>query len=280
MLKEAFDRDELNRYVQAIRANLDAPALADAAQQAAPVLDGDQDPQAAVRANLKDVTDALASSGGRTTPRVPFLARDPVHSILQSTVESKLREQGVEDAAPPHREGLAKLIHTCESFLHPLRYGPTNVDWVIDVGKAMLAPCGRGQPSVQPEAGEAGDDQRRRPGRGRRRLGNRAAAGAGAWRASWPMRSRRRSPRARGARDPPRRRLLLGDARRGTAQRARARAVAGHGRAGSGRRHVVVAERQPRHVRRRASATTRRCSAMSGSRRSTRTTARRRASSG
>jgi hypothetical protein len=36
MLREAFDRHELNRYVRAIRDNLDAPALADAAQQAAP----------------------------------------------------------------------------------------------------------------------------------------------------------------------------------------------------------------------------------------------------
>ena len=93
MLREAFDRHELNRYVGAIRDNLDAPALAAAAQQAAPVLDGAQDPKAAVRANLQDVTSALASSGGRRTPSVPFMARDPVHSILQSTLESKLRAQ-------------------------------------------------------------------------------------------------------------------------------------------------------------------------------------------
>ena len=151
MLREAFDREELNRYVEAIRANLDAPALADAAQAAAPVLGGEQDPQAAVRTNLQDVTGALASSGGLATPRVPFMARDPVHSILQSTVESKLREQGVEDTAPPHREGLAKIIHTCESFLHPLRYGPTNADWVIDVGKAMLHRVAEGNHPFNPK---------------------------------------------------------------------------------------------------------------------------------
>ena len=151
MLREAFDRHELNRYVGAIRDNLDAPALADAAEQAAPVLDGAQDPKAAVRANLQDLTSALASSGGRSTPSVPFLARDPVHSILQSTLETKLRERGVEDAAPPHREGLAKIIHTCESFLHPLRYGPTNVDWVIDVGRAMLHRVAEGNHPFNPK---------------------------------------------------------------------------------------------------------------------------------
>jgi Calcineurin-like phosphoesterase len=151
MLKEAFDRDELNRYVHAIRANLDAPGLAEAARQAAPVLNGHGDPQAAVMQNLPDVTNALASSGGRKTPLVPFLARDPVQSLLQSTIEAKLREHGVEDAAPPHREGLAKIIHTCESFLHPLRYGPTNVDWVIEVGKAMLHRVAEGNRPFNPK---------------------------------------------------------------------------------------------------------------------------------
>ena len=151
MLREAFDREELNRYVEAIRANLDAPGLADAAKAAAPVLGGEQDPQAAVRANLPEVTNALASSGGRKTPAVPFLARDPVQSLLQSTLETKLRGQGVEDAAPPHREGLAKIIHTCESFLHPLRYGPTNVEWVVEVGKAMLHRVAEGNHPFNPK---------------------------------------------------------------------------------------------------------------------------------
>ncbi len=140
MLKQAFDQDELHRYMTAIRQQLDAPEI-----QNAPHLD-------AVR----------PSSGSGSARHAPFFARDPVHSLLQSTIESKLREQGVQDDTPVHREGLSKVIHTCESYLHPERYGPTNVAWVVDVGRAMLKRLDDGNHAFNPRPAvcEVGDDAR------------------------------------------------------------------------------------------------------------------------
>jgi Calcineurin-like phosphoesterase len=133
VLEQAFDQDELSQYVKAIQEHVDAPVLQ----------------------NMPAIAGKLASSGGRQTPLVPYLARDPVQSIMQSTIESKLREQGVEGAPPVHREGLSKIIHTVESYLHPERYGPTNVEWVLDVAKAMLDRLADGNHAFNPQPAQA-----------------------------------------------------------------------------------------------------------------------------
>lgn len=140
MLKQAFDRDELHQYMTVLREHLDAPEI-----QNAPHLDS-----------------VRPSSGSGSAARVPFMARDPVHSVLQSTIESKLREQGVQDDTPVHRTGLGKIIHTAEEYLHPLRYGPTNVEWVIEIGKAMLDRLADGNHPFNPEPArhEISDDAR------------------------------------------------------------------------------------------------------------------------
>lgn len=141
MLKQAFDREELGRYAKAIRENAAAPELQ----------------------NMPDVDDRLASSGGRKTAAVPYLARDPVQSLMQSTIETKLREQGgVQDDTPVHRQGLSKIVHTCESYLHPERYGPTNVEWVIDIGLAMTERLADGNHPFNPQPANAkiSDDAR------------------------------------------------------------------------------------------------------------------------
>src|SRR2546421_6276920 len=129
MIKQAFDRDELNQYVKAIREQFDDPELK----------------------GLPDVQGELASSGGRTHPNVPYLSRDPVQSLLQSTIESKLREQGVRDQTPERRDLLERIIHTVESVLEPLRYGPTDAEWVIEVGKAMLERLAEGNHPFNPQ---------------------------------------------------------------------------------------------------------------------------------
>ena len=76
-----------------------------------------QDPTDKLRAKIPDVRNDLTSSGGDASAVVPYLARDPVQSLLQSTVESKLREKGVHDATPDHRNLLSKIVHTVESVL-------------------------------------------------------------------------------------------------------------------------------------------------------------------
>ncbi len=139
MLKQAFDRGELQQYVGAVRDKLGSPELQDPVARAASVVNGDGDPAASLAAKIPDVSGSLASSGGRHTDQVPYLSRDPIHSLLQSSLEEKLREHGdVKDETPPHRHLLAQIIHTVESLLDPMRFGPTDPDWVIDVGKSML----------------------------------------------------------------------------------------------------------------------------------------------
>jgi hypothetical protein len=138
MLKQASDRDQLQQYVVAVRDRLDAPELQGAVAAAAAGADADGDSVASLRSALPNVTGELASSGGRQTKTVPYLSRDPIQSLLQSTVEEKLRQTGVRDQTPVHRDFLRTIVRTIESWLHPTRFGPTDPDWVIDVAKSLL----------------------------------------------------------------------------------------------------------------------------------------------
>ena len=82
------------------------------------------------------------------------MSRDPIQSVLQSTLEAKLRERGVPGEAPKHRGPLSWLIHLIESVLHPVRFGPDDPDWVIDVAGAMLDRLARGNHSFNPRPAE------------------------------------------------------------------------------------------------------------------------------
>ncbi|HZV75959.1 MAG TPA: metallophosphoesterase [Conexibacter sp.] len=151
MIKRAFDRRELARYVEALRVNLGAPKLQDAAARAAQQVDGAGDPAAALRAALPTVAVAPASADGAAAPDAPFLARDPMVSLLQSTLESGLREQGVRDEAPGHRTLLERILHWIRAVLHPVRFGPTDVDWVTKIGAATLDRLARGNHPFNPQ---------------------------------------------------------------------------------------------------------------------------------
>jgi hypothetical protein len=96
------------------------------------------DPAAALRSRMPDATRQLASSGGRRASQVPYLSRDPINSLLQSTIEEKLRAQGVREDSGVHRGLWGKIVHTIERLLHPLQYGPDDPGWVIDIAGSML----------------------------------------------------------------------------------------------------------------------------------------------
>jgi hypothetical protein len=151
MIEQAFDRRELQRYLANLRDNLDAPELREPAGRAAGVVAGEGDPTTKLRNSIRDVAPALASSGGDAADKVPFLARDPIQSLMQTSIESNLREQGVSDETPPLRELLSKIVHTVESLLHPVRFGPDDPDWIIRVGAAMLDRLAKGNHSFNPK---------------------------------------------------------------------------------------------------------------------------------
>jgi Calcineurin-like phosphoesterase len=144
MIRQVVDRDEMRRYVEALRDQLDAPQLRDKAAQAADTLEGAGDPVEKLRAALPPVTPELASSGADAADVAPFISRDPIQSLLQSTLEDKLRERGVPGEVPKRRGLLAWLIHLIESILHPVRFGPDDPNWVIDVAAAVLERMAKG----------------------------------------------------------------------------------------------------------------------------------------
>lgn len=150
MIREAVDRDQLQRYVEAVKQQLDAPELEGAAHQAAAQIGGEGAPAQKLREALPDDGAGPASSGGRDSA-TPFMARDPVVSLLQSSLEHKLREQGVRDIPPPHRGLLARIIHLIQGLLHPVRFGPEDSGWVTDIAKAMLERLADGNHPFNPE---------------------------------------------------------------------------------------------------------------------------------
>lgn len=146
MIRQAFDRGELGRYVGAVRHHLDAPALHSAVGAAATGVGLNGDPVQALRAELPDISPGLASSGGRSfaAPDVPYISRDPFQSLVQSTVEQKLREHGAPEETPDRRDLLARIVRLIESVLHPVRYGPADANWVIDIAEAVLDRLAKG----------------------------------------------------------------------------------------------------------------------------------------
>lgn len=138
MLEQAFDRQHLQQYVRAVRDKLDAPPLQESVARAADAVGAEGDPAAALASRIPDATRQLASSGGRQASQVPYLSRDPISSLLQSTIEEKLRAQGVRDDTPVRRDLWGRIVHTIERLLHPLPYGPDDPGWVIDIARSLL----------------------------------------------------------------------------------------------------------------------------------------------
>lgn len=161
VIREAFDRDELQRYVEAVKQQLDAPELEGVASSAAAQFAGGGAPAQKLREALPDDDAGPASSGGRDDA-APFMARDPVVSLVQSSLEHKLREQGVKDIGPPHRGLLARIVHYVEGLLHPMRFGPEDSEWVTEIAKATLERLAEGNHPFNRESArhEIGDEAR------------------------------------------------------------------------------------------------------------------------
>lgn len=153
MIARASDRSELAPYVEAFRERLGAPELQDQARRAAATLGIHDDPVDRLRSVVPPVDDRLASSGGGDDA-APFLSRNPVQSLLQSTLDEKLRERGLADE-PGERPGLLmRIIRTIEMLLHPTRYSPTDPRWVTDIAGAVLDRLARGNHPFNPAPAE------------------------------------------------------------------------------------------------------------------------------
>ncbi len=178
VIEQAFDRDSVRQYVEAVRGVLGSDQLRAATAAAAQVIPGDGDPQAKVSAALPGPDAGEPSSGGADGEAVPYLSRDPAVSLVQSALEGALRQQGVADEAPADHSLWSRIVHTAEALLHPGDFSPDDPDWVIKIAESMLSHLAKGNHPVQSPAGRAPDQRLGAAGRGGG-LGNRAAAGAG-----------------------------------------------------------------------------------------------------
>ena len=130
------------------------PADEAAAQAIAPGEQAAPDPARQIADSMPTDGVGEASTG---TAEDPFVGRDPIVSMLQTSVEAKLHEEGLVSEAP-REDGhgfLSRLWHKIEGLIHPQKYGPEDPHWVTAVAKAMLERLAAGQPPVQPRARRA-----------------------------------------------------------------------------------------------------------------------------
>ncbi len=154
MIEQAFDRDSVGHYVEAIRQVLGSGRLSEATRDAAQQVPGEGDPAAKINAALSPVGAAEPSSGGAQGAQVPYLSRDPIVSLVQSAIEEKLREQGAVAESPVHRNIFERIVHTVEALLHPGNFSPDDPDWVTKIAESMLEHLAKGNHPFNPRPAE------------------------------------------------------------------------------------------------------------------------------
>ncbi|MGI8449249.1 MAG: hypothetical protein ACR2MP_19130 [Streptosporangiaceae bacterium] len=162
MIEQAYDRDSVRQYVEAVRGALGADQLREATTAAAQAIPGDGDPQAKVSAALPPPGTADVSSGGAEGQAVPYLSRDPAVSLVQSALAAALREQGVADQTPADRHLWSTITRTAEALVHPGNFSPDDPDWVTKIAESMLGHLAKGNHPFNPRsAGHAISDSAR-----------------------------------------------------------------------------------------------------------------------
>jgi hypothetical protein len=154
MRRQAYDRDTVDQYVEAVRRQLPDAALSDSVSQAATVIPGSGDPVDKVSGALPSARQAEPSSGGGAGGAVPYLAREPTVSLVQSAVEDALRERGVPDQPPGPESLWTKIVRAVEGFLHRGNFGPEDPDWVIKIAESMLGHLAKGNHPFNPKPAE------------------------------------------------------------------------------------------------------------------------------
>jgi Calcineurin-like phosphoesterase len=154
MLKPAFDKSSVRNHVEAVRGLLQSDELSDLVASAAQQIPGDGDAAAKVAAALPDTDHAAASSGG-ARPRVPYLSRDPLVSLIQSSIEETLLEKGA--AEQESRSGLWPwIVRITERYLNLYlgHFQPNDPEWYMQIAKSSLEHLARGNHSFNTRPAE------------------------------------------------------------------------------------------------------------------------------
>jgi hypothetical protein len=151
MIAEFLDEREIQRYLTAVRDAVSAPELRSHAAAAAEAIGrGAADPVEAIRATLPEAAGA-PSSGGH--PDFPFFGREPVVSLLQTSLEDEARKAGNVAVKEPE-SALHHVVHAIEALLHLERFGPTDPEWVTTIAAATLDRLARGNHRFNPAPAE------------------------------------------------------------------------------------------------------------------------------
>ncbi len=144
MFTSASDQGSVQQHVAAVRGLVQSGALSDAAAGAARQIPGEGDATAKV-ASVLPAPDSAAGSSGSGHRGVPYLSRDPLVSLIQSSVEEKMLQDGAVDLADRH--GLwGWILRLADRWLNlrPGSFKSNDPNWYIDIARASLEHLARG----------------------------------------------------------------------------------------------------------------------------------------
>ena len=154
MQKPAYDKGSVRKHVAEVRGLLNSAELSDLAASAARQIPGDGDAAAKLAAALPHVDQAEVSSGG-ARPGVPYMSRDPLVSLIQSSIEEKLIERKGATDEPGH--GLwAWIVRFADRYLN-LQLGqfqPNDPEWYLQIARSSLEHLARGNHPFNPRPAE------------------------------------------------------------------------------------------------------------------------------
>ena len=157
MIREATDPEFVREQMEAVRAHIAAgadPELAERAVKALPRV-ASASPGAALLAALPaDSLGAPSSGGTPTDPEIPFLGRDPITAMLQTTLEeqARLRHPGQLGDEPPERADATPA--TTAFFLDGGQFTNTDPRWITEVARALVERVAKGNHPFNPVPAE------------------------------------------------------------------------------------------------------------------------------
>ena len=150
MIRDVADRNVMGRYVTAVRRELEAGAVDDDAAKAARTIrpDAEAEPKDEILRHLPD-------DGAGPDEDGPFLAHDPIVSLLQTSIDERLRDDaGVEPEDPEGDGFFERVLDRAQDLLHPERFGPDDPKWITRIARATLARLAEGNHPFNPEPAE------------------------------------------------------------------------------------------------------------------------------
>src|SRR6185436_3766701 len=121
MIRDVSDRTVMGRYVTAVRAELAAGAVDDDAATAAQTIRPET-----TKKPTDEILEHLPDDGAGPDEDGPFLAHDPIVSLMQTSIDERLREDAVVEPEDPEGDGFFERVL---DRLHPERYGPDDPRW-------------------------------------------------------------------------------------------------------------------------------------------------------